>query len=203
MADLFSTTSQSSCLRTELYTAHATTNATTSELFLGWHLRTHFNFFRKQPKEVIRTNQAEQKQLFDGQSIDVSSPDLRYWSEIIVGKQMDCRNGTVFRNLGPVTSLVDVGQRQVWKWHLDQLRHRGGEIQQPAIPSAGFTNSSSDGNDFYPFEQDVPPPERDAARGMGPPQDPPPDRQPSPGGERPYPKRERRPPERYGRPICW
>ena len=77
---------------------------------------------------------------------------------------------------------VDGGKGQVWKRHLDQLRHRGGEIQQPATPSVGPTNSSSDDNDFCPFEQDAPPPEINAARSMDPPRDPPPDGPPpSPG----------------------
>ena len=184
-------------------TAHATTNTTPSELFLGRHLRTRFDFLRKHPKEVVRTNQAEQKQIFDRRTkhrfFFPGSPvlvrDYRGKNKWIAG--------TVLRKLGPVTFHVDVGKGQVWKRHLDQLRHRGGETQQPATPPAGPTNSSSDDNDFCPFEQDAPPPERDAARGMDPPRDSPPGRQPSPGRERPYPRRERHRPERYGRPICW
>ena len=51
-------------------TAHATTNVTPSELFLGRQLRTRFDFLRKHPKEVVRTKQAEQKQLFDRRTKD-------------------------------------------------------------------------------------------------------------------------------------
>ena len=51
-------------------TTHATTKVTPSELFLGQHLRTRFNFLRKHPKEVVRTSQAEQKQTFDRQTKD-------------------------------------------------------------------------------------------------------------------------------------
>ena len=184
-------------------TAHATTNVTPCELFLGRQLRTRFDFLRKRPKEVVRSNQAEQKKNFDRRTkhrcFFPGSPvlvrDYRGGNKWIAG--------TVLRKLGPVTYHVDVGKGLVWKRHLDQLRHRGGEIQQPATASDGPTNSSSDDIEFYPFEQDAPPAERDAARGMDPPQDPPLDRQPSPVRERPYPRRERHPPERYGRPIYW
>ena len=184
-------------------TAHATTNATPSKLFLGRNPRTRFDFLRKRTKEAVRESQAEQKEIFDRRTRNrcffpgapVFVRDYRGESKWIAG--------TVLRKLGPVTFQVDVGKGQVWKRHLDQLRHRGGEIQQSAIPSAGPTKSTSDDYDFCPFERDNPPPERDVARGVDQPRDPPPDRQPSPARERPYPRRERHPPERYGRPFCW
>ena len=97
---------------------------------------------------------------------------------------------------------VDVDKGQVWKWPLDQLRHRGAEIQQHT-PSVVPTNCSSDDNDFCPLEQDAPPPERDAALGMDPPRDHPPDGPPSPGRDRPYPRRERHSTKHYGRHINW
>ena len=84
---------------------------------------------------------------------------------------------------------------------MDQLRHKGDEIQQSATSSAGPTNSTSDDNDYCPFELDTPSHERDVACGMDPPRDPP-DRQPSPERERPYPRREHHPSELYRRPIC-
>ena len=90
----------------------------------------------------------------------------------------------MLRKLGPVTYHVDVGRGQVWKRHMDQLRHRVSEIQQSATPSAGPTNSSIDDNDFCPFEQGAQPPGEGAALGVDPPRDPPPDREPTPERER-------------------
>ena len=46
-------------------TSHATTNATSSELFFRQYLRTCFNFLRKHPKEVVWSTRTEQKQVFD------------------------------------------------------------------------------------------------------------------------------------------
>ena len=90
-------------------------------------------------------------------------------------------SGTVLRKLGPVVYHVDVGKGQVRKQHVDQLRHRGGELQQPAIPPvAGPTKSSVMDEDFYLFEQDAPPPEEDAPplEGDAPPRYPPADTDP-------------------------
>ncbi len=177
--------------------AHATTNASPSELFLGRHLRTRFDFLRKYPNEVVQTNQAGQKRVFDQRKkhrcffpgSPVMVRDYRgdnKWTA-----------GTILRKLGPVTYHVDVGRGQVWKRHLDQLRHRGSEFREPATDPI---NSSVDGNDFIPFEQDAPPPPEEDAPGPLPGIDPP--REPTPVRER-YPRRERHPPERYGRPIYW
>ena len=57
---------------------------------------------------------------------------------------------------------VHVGKAQIWKHHLDQLQYRFGKVHQPAIPSAGPTDSTVGDGVYCPFEQDAPPPEQDA-----------------------------------------
>ena len=160
-------------------TAHATTNVTPSELFLGRQLRTRFDFLRKHPKEVVRTSQAEQKQTFDHRTKDrcffPGSPvlvrDYRGEKKWI--------SGMVLKKLGPVTYLVDVGKGQVWKRHVDQLRHKDGKSQQPAAaPPAGPKSSVAD-DDFYPSEDNEPPRDFPADRELSP--DPPVDRELPPG----------------------
>ena len=96
-------------------------NVTPSKLFLGRDLRTRFDFLRNHPKEVVRANQAEQREIFDRQTSDrcffpgapVLVRDYRGESKWIAG--------TVLRKLGPVSFQVDVGTGQVWKRHVDEL----------------------------------------------------------------------------------
>ena len=107
---------------------HVTTNATPSELFVRRHLRTHFDFLRKHLKEVVWTNQAERKQAFGRRTkYECFFPK----SPVLVRDYLEENKwipGMVLRKFGQVTYLTDVGKGQVWKRHLDQLRHRCGEI---------------------------------------------------------------------------
>ena len=113
---------------------------------------------------------------------------------LLWGKQMDPKNGS--KKSEPVMYHVDVGKGQIWKWHLDQLRYRFGEVHQPAISSTGPTDSTIGDDVYCLFEQDAPPPEQGAPN-PSPGMDPAP-----PVRERTYSQREHYPPECYGRPIC-
>ena len=137
-------------------TAHATTNVSPSEICLGWHRRTRFNFLRKHPKEIVR--KVKQKQTFNRLRKDrLFFPG----SSVIVRDYFEENkwiSGTVLRKSGPVTYHVDVRRWQVRKHHVGQLRCKDSELQQPSTPPAGRTTCKSTviDNNFDSFEQDAP-----------------------------------------------
>ena len=117
-------------------TPHATTNQTPSQLFIGRELRTRLNLLRPDCNKRVCDQQAMQKAGHDRHS---------YQRELHVGQNVMAKNlrpgaawvpGVVVERVGPLTYLVQVGDGELWKRHIDHLRERSDTLQAAEARSA-------------------------------------------------------------------
>ena len=168
---------------------HATTDTSPSELFLNRKLRTRFDLLKPDTKGIVESRQAEQKKHHDSHSkqrclfpgTPVMVKDYRHSNKWI--------RGTILKKLGPVTYTVDVGNGNLWKRHIDQLRKCMESSSQ--LPATDFRPIDSPilDNHHYPADADtLNPPEPQVPQHASASQ---------PVVSRRYPQRDRHPPDRF------
>ena len=143
------------CLFSYRSIAHATTNASPSELFLQRKLRTRFDLLKPNLKGIVEARQAAQKKHHDHHSklrtLSVGSPvmvrDFRHANKWIPG--------TVARKLGPVTYHVNITDGKILKRHIDNLTRR--LEPQLTAPDADADTAIVQDNFQYPDLPEEPP----------------------------------------------
>lgn len=136
-------------------TAHATTNASPSELFLQRKLHTWFDLLKPNLKGIVEARQAAQKKHHDHHSklrtLSVGSPvmvrDFRHSNKWIPD--------TVARKLGPVTFQINIGDGKILKRHIDHLTRR--LEPQLTAPDADIDPAIIQDNFQYPDLPEEPP----------------------------------------------
>ena len=129
-------------------TPHATTHSTPDELFLKHSLWTRFDLLRSPTKGSVKYKQTEQKQHHDWRS---KSWCLLPGSLVMISNydgDAEWIPGSVLKKLGPVTYSVDIGDKQMVKQHVDQLRQNVHDSCEP-------TSNSID--DYYYWHEPVTP----------------------------------------------
>ena len=188
---------------------HATTGVSPSSLFLHRPLRTRFDLLRPNQESHVTGQQSRQK--------DVHDKKARF-REFHVGQGVMARNlrpgdawipATIVERTGPVSYLVETGEHQLWKRHVDQLKtladakpvddrddvaspdssdtHEDFEVSIPPPADVSPATPASDGDDLNSPHSPEPDPEE--------PPVPPPDSV-SPPADR-YPRRHRVAPEYF------
>ena len=164
-------------------TPHATTNQSPASLFLQRQLRTRFSLITPSIERRVHSKQAEQKSQHDKHT---KIRQFQMDQPVMVRSYRPGPKwipGTIRKQLGPVTFLVEVAPNAIIKRHMDQLRHTA-TIPAVCSSSTPLQAGTDCGSDIYlpVTHADTPPP---ADR-------PPDNHQPIPR----YPHRVRHPPER-------
>ena len=164
-------------------TPHATTNQSPASLFLQRQLRTRFSLITPSIERRVHSKQAEQKSQHDKHT---KIRQFQMDQPVMVRSYRPGPKwipGTIRKQLGPVTYLVEVAPNAIFKRHMDQLRHTA-TIPAVCSSSTPLQAGTDCGSDIYlpVTHADTPPP---ADR-------PPDNHQPIPR----YPHRVRHPPER-------
>lgn len=103
-------------------TPHATTGVAPCELFLGRMVRTRLDLLTPNLEEQVAARQAQQKEKHDQHA---RQRDFVEGQRVMVRGRRPGSSGTpgvVVEKIGPVTYMVDIGEGQTWKCHVDQIR---------------------------------------------------------------------------------
>ena len=127
---------------------HATTRVPLCTLLLQRKLRTRFDLLKPNCEERVLEKQAQQKQQHDRRA------KTREWE---VGQSVMARNlqpgpnwipGVVVERAGPLSYVIKTEEKQLWRWHVDQLKALGDGISLEA--------STEDSEQDYPTSTTVP-----------------------------------------------
>ena len=169
-------------------TPHATTNRTPSSLFLQREVRTRFSLIHPDLAKNVTDKQADQVAQHDQHAKD---------RKFEVGQNVMVRNlrttgpkwipGTIVKQTGPVSYVVEVEQGQQWKRHVDHLRDVS-VVNSPETVQTPPDQPQSEVDDLPIILPEVP--------------DQPVQNLPAAVPQPRYPQRIRNPPDRYIKRHC-
>ena len=117
-------------------TPHATTNVAPCELLMNRVLRTRFDVLRPSTEKRVCDSQAKQKQQHDEHGKDRSfSPGQTVWARDFRGSSK-WLPGVVMQCTGPLTYMIQLNDKSLWKRHIDHLQKRvesQASVNAPAV----------------------------------------------------------------------
>ena len=175
-------------LLTYRFTPHSTTNRTPSSLFLNRELRTRFSLLHPDVTKRVLDKQSDQISQHDKHSKE------RTFTE---GQHVMVRNlrpsgpkwipGTILKQTGPLSFIVQVDHGLVWKRHVDHIHHSVPQLSSPPSSIPISTNDCEDNPFISPSSLDNETPHTNDNQEQTHP----------PTELRAYPSRNRHPPDRF------
>ena len=131
-------------------TPQATTNVAPCELLMGRALRTRFDMLRPNTAKKVCDSQAKQKQRHDEHTKERSfSPGQTVWARDFRGSTKWVP-GVVLQCTGPLTYMIQLDDKSLWKRHVDHLQSHVETQPNPSTLTATDDSESSD-SPFIPI----------------------------------------------------